>query len=1303
MGRRPKLPLAVVGILLVGILINLATNAASAQAHWPGWLDLVRVYAWIALAILAAALVYLTWRTQPRKSKKRDPSKVADLLAGAVKAQWQTETKRRRVFNPYALPVRWVAADSALFTPWPVIVKQAAGSPGISPEFAGIWAADPAELAGGDKELADVFGQVPTRMLVVLGDPGAGKTILLVRFVLELLSTSRRKVGGPVPIVLPVASWNPEAEDLHSWIERWIATDPAGLARLTPDAPGMARALLQGGLILPILDGFDEIPDQMRVSAIEKINEAVKPEPGLILTSRTTEYRDAVNGKSGIRMVLDGAAGIKLCPLDARIVTDYLKESSDSPEIAERWDVVTSTLTADKPAPAAQALTTPLMVTLARAIYNPHDNENVAAIQQRPAELLNSRLFKNKEDVETYLLDKFIWAAYRSPSQQSHASGGYTWNYLQAKRWLVFLARNGGPEIAWWRLYNATPKYLVGTVLAVILAVAAAIGYPFVGYGLGVTAGLLFGYGVRTLMPSFENKLFPSLEKGIIRGLFGGVIGGALAGLIAITTLPDGPKNYGVGAYLAGGLGVGIASAVLGDLIAGLAAGLTGGIVVTFYENAAAFSSLRTWVGGGSHILNGVGIALAAILTVELSNRRPIPSQGLRWSLVWTACGLVCGLTIGFIALIQIGGPSGLLMAIAAPIAGCLTGGTAGAVRSKPESAVPPSVVLRNDRGAFFRSWLVFGVALGLITGIAGGLSPGPAGHPNGIRFGILEGLSNAIIPGLGLAFIQARWGTFAIARCWLALKGQLPWRLMTFLDDAYINRGVFRQTGAVYEFRHINLQRRLAGSEAESGSVGFAGRANDRSPVSAITGSNNGDDIKKGWSMVAASYDRTSGTKRHPAPTGNGGERESGSPEESDGHAASAPYPRSDRGRQITVPNPPRVQVRAMFAKAVIRRAARLLPFNISLSNEIGTEYREPVMHLRRPNLFYRRLGASGMIGFGESYQAGDWDSDDLAALLTVFTAGIDAFVPPTLQRIRGHSAAARRPRVEDQTIGGSRSNSNYHYSLPEELFCAFLDETMCYSSAIFPVNGNGTVIADEDALPRAQRGKIDRLLDLVGVGSGTRVLEIGTGWGELAVRAAQRGALVHTVTNMPEHASYARSRASQGDVADRVKVDLRDYRELSVDDGSFDAIVSVEMIEAVGRNYWPTFFQTLERLLAPQGSIGLQAMTMQHDRMLRTSTTYTWIDKYIFPGGVIPSIDAIEQTLAGHTRLRVLNRLSYGDHYRATLSLWRTRFNRNWPDVAALGFDDVFRRTWNFYLAYCEAGFAAQYLDVHQFLIGR
>jgi NACHT domain len=825
MGRRRKVPITAISILIIGLLANLALNAASAQARWPGWLDLVRVYAWLALAIFAAALVYFTWRqAQPKKSKKRDPRKVAELLAEAVNAQWVSETKRRRVFNPYALPVQWAAADPALFTPWPVIVKQATGSPGGSPELAATWAADSVQLAGGDKELADVFGRIPTRMLVVLGEPGAGKTILLVRFVLELLSRDRPKGDRPVPIVLPMASWNPEAEDLRSWIERSIATDPVGLARLTPDDPGMAGALLNADLILPILDGFDEIPEKMRTSAIDGINEAIKPRHGLILTSRTEEYRNAVHGEDGVRMVLDGAAGIELRPLDASTVTDYLKQASNSPEIAERWDAITCTFKASNPLPVAQALTTPLMVTLARAIYNPRDNdEDAATIQHHPTELLDPDRFRKKEDVEIYLLDKFIWAAYRPHPKSSHPSRSCPWNYDQAKRWLVFLARNqqtqenGAPEIAWWKLDHAAPKYLVATVLAMTLGIAAAAGYPFVGFGIGLTTGLIVGLAVRRLASPWESKLLPSVDKGIVRGLFGGLVGGVIAGLVAAATLPNGPRNSGLGAYLIGGLGIGIPAAVLGDLIASLAAGFAGTIAVSFYEHAAAFTPLRTWVGSGLHVTNGLGVAFAAFLTVEIANRRAVPSNGLRWSRVWTTCGLGCGILVGFIAIIQLGRGPGVLVAVAATIAAALTGGVAAAVASNPESAVPPIVVLHRDRGAFLRTWLVFGVALGLITGITNDLSPGPTGHPGGPAFGIAVGLSNVIIPGLGLAFIQARWGAFTLARCWLALTGQLPWQLMTFLDDAY-DRGVFRQVGAVYQFRHINLQRRIADWPAGSG-----------------------------------------------------------------------------------------------------------------------------------------------------------------------------------------------------------------------------------------------------------------------------------------------------------------------------------------------------------------------------------------------------------------------------------------------------------------------------------------------------
>ena len=811
------MPVATIA-MLVGMLANLALNAASAQTHWPGWLDLIRVWAWIVLGISVLVLAALTWLDAPlRKDTECDLNKTADKLAQAVKAQWDYETQRRRVFDPYALPVRWIAADAGLFTPWRVIVKQAAGSPSGSADMAPARAARRGKLAGGGKDLIDVFCRVPTRRLVVLGEPGAGKTILLVRLLLELLAPDRRKDGGPVPILLPVASWNPAAEDLHSWIVRWLATDPAGLAGLAPDAADMARQLLRAGLILPILDGFDEIPDEIRGFAIGKINEAIKPCPGLILSARTKAYRDAVQGEDGSKTVLAGAVGIELRPLDHSVVAEYLRESADSQDMATRWDVVIDTFNADDPPPVAQALTTPLMVTLARAIYNRRDNECAEAVQLHPADLLNHESFSTREEVESYLLDKFIWAAYQPHLDPSHPSRRHPWDYEQARRWLVFLARNqearedGSPDIAWWRLQKAAPGYLVATAVAVTLGIVGAVGYPFVGLGGGLTVGLVIGIAVRRLRTPGDRK--------VIRGLIGGLVGGLAASPIALAVLPaGGPGNYSLEVYLSAGLGIGIAVAVLGDLIAGVVAGFTGGIAWIFYENAPVFGPVRTWVGTGSHIMNGIGIALWAILAIDLASHRKVPARRLRLSFPWMACGLGCGLIMGFITFAQRGWPDGFPVAILAPAAGCLAGGIAKAAESKPTSGTPPIVVLRYDRSTFLGSWLAYGVSLGLITGVTSSLALGPTGHPAyGTALGVSIGLSNVIIPGLGLAFIQAMWGTFTIARYWLALKGRLPWRLMTFLEDAHVNRGVFRQVGAVYQFRHIELQRQIAADVAHA------------------------------------------------------------------------------------------------------------------------------------------------------------------------------------------------------------------------------------------------------------------------------------------------------------------------------------------------------------------------------------------------------------------------------------------------------------------------------------------------------
>lgn len=345
------------------------------------------------------------------------------------------------------------------------------------------------------------------------------------------------------------------------------------------------------------------------------------------------------------------------------------------------------------------------------------------------------------------------------------------------------------------------------------------------------------------------------------------------------------------------------------------------------------------------------------------------------------------------------------------------------------------------------------------------------------------------------------------------------------------------------------------------------------------------------------------------------------------------------------------------------------------------------PRMIIRRPDAFARRIGESGLIGVGEAYMAGDWTAPDPVAVLTQFAARIDTLIPAPLQRLR-RLVLPGHPVSERNTENNTRSNISRHYDLSNEMFASFLDETMTYSSALFD-----GLPARWDTLAAAQHRKIDRLLDAAGVGPGTRLLEIGTGWGELCVRAAARGATVRSVTLSHEQRACARDRVAEAGFSDSVQIDLLDYRAV---DGDYDAVVSVEMIEAVGYDYWPVYFRTLDRLTRPGGSVALQAITMPHDRMLATRNTYTWIHKYVFPGGMLPSEESIDAIAGAETSLRTVDRLRFGDHYAETLRLWRERFLSHGSHVDALGFDATFRRMWEFYLAYSEAGFRSGYLDV-------
>ena len=391
-----------------------------------------------------------------------------------------------------------------------------------------------------------------------------------------------------------------------------------------------------------------------------------------------------------------------------------------------------------------------------------------------------------------------------------------------------------------------------------------------------------------------------------------------------------------------------------------------------------------------------------------------------------------------------------------------------------------------------------------------------------------------------------------------------------------------------------------------------------------------------------------------------------------------------------MAVPSP--APVRAALAKLAFRRAARCAGLCVRLAG--GRSFGSPsgpVLEVINPSAFFARLGRDGKIGFGEAYMAGDWDAPCVVDVLEAMARHVDILIPPRIQWAR-RLYESRHPQDEENDREGSRRNVARHYDLSNELFASFLDESMTYSSALFD--------SESETLARAQERKIERLLDATGVAGGSRVLEIGTGWGQLALQAARRGARVTSVTLSEEQATMARRRVELAGLTPCIDIRVEDYRDVT---GQFDAVISVEMIEAVGERWWPEYFRALDERLAPAGRVGLQSILMGHDSLMATKSSWTWIHKYIFPGGLIPSEEAIRRVLGEHTRLQVVDQLRFGDSYAATLCRWREQFDVQADVVEELGFDRTFRRMWDFYLAYSEAGFLSGYIDVAQFVLAR
>ncbi|TYL55064.1 methyltransferase domain-containing protein [Nocardioides sp. BGMRC 2183] len=416
------------------------------------------------------------------------------------------------------------------------------------------------------------------------------------------------------------------------------------------------------------------------------------------------------------------------------------------------------------------------------------------------------------------------------------------------------------------------------------------------------------------------------------------------------------------------------------------------------------------------------------------------------------------------------------------------------------------------------------------------------------------------------------------------------------------------------------------------------------------------------------------------------------------------------DADRWADLAEPPSYGIAARIARRLFRRAIDRLPVTVLVADgEHGPAevlgQGGPTVHVHRPDELYARLARDQLIGFGEAYLTGAWDEGDqppgaLGDFLEVLAARMARLVPPALQSLRT-VVATRLPHTHRGARSHTQENVAAHYDLSNELFALFLDPSLSYSSALFTADERAEPERiDDAAFLAAQHRKTDRLLDRAGVGPGTRVLEIGTGWGELAIRAAERGAEVRSITLSVEQRALALQRIEAAGLAHLVRVDLCDYRALLDDPAAahaYDAVLSVEMIEAVGAEYWPTYFSTLAHVLAPDGKVAIQAITMPEDRRRATRETHTFITKYIFPGGALPSLEAIDEALAD-TGLRVADDLAIGADYALTLQRWDDAFHTAREQVLALGFDAMFCRMWHFYLQYCRAGFAAGYIDDHQ-----
>ncbi|WP_413114978.1 helix-turn-helix domain-containing protein [Streptomyces sp. CY1] len=681
----------------------------------------------------------------------------ADALGNEVRRRWRQEVEQRRIHDPFPLPVRWHPAPPAL-TDRPETVQRL--PPGAPPR--------PMDLTSREGSVAEVYRRIPSGRLVILGRAGSGKSVLTGRFVLDHLAA--RTPADRVPVVFSVGSWDPTAVALRDWLVDRLVRDHPHLTASAPGGSNLAVALIDADLILPVLDGFDEIAEGLRRVALETLNTTSMP---LILTSRQAEFTEAVQD---VGAPLVWAAGIRLAELTLDDLAAYLPLTArpaarrtgpgEEPvgggrtEDGSVWDGVLAELLAywdahRDPAqvPLAVVLRTPLMISLARTMYS-------EASRRNPAELLDTERFPDVSALEEHLLAGFVPSVYRRPVAErapGRRSPGQGPAPEHAERWLGYLAHHLArlgreqQDLAWWQIGASLP--LATRILTVVAASALCVFVPELLVCL-------------VLLPQALGETL------LLAGLTGPITGLAFGCVFCVVTAfgrePFEPARARLrlpGTARRPGRGTGRTFA------ARFGTSLLGGFLVG--PGCACTLTLDHW------LYYGQPMADAAVLKDTLIDM--------------LAFGLIFGLGAGLVF--------GLLATLETPL--------------DIASAATPTRLLASNRMTVGRQILVLAPALALTIGAGGQLvvdllqplfGPMAWGAGSALVYGVVGGVGGA----LAYALSFTAWGQWLVlCRVWLPLTGRLPWNTAAFLDDAY-SRGVLRQTGAVYQFRHVRLQHHL-------------------------------------------------------------------------------------------------------------------------------------------------------------------------------------------------------------------------------------------------------------------------------------------------------------------------------------------------------------------------------------------------------------------------------------------------------------------------------------------------------------